>query len=61
RALIQRSVAAGADPLRTSRLMDCLARLLRVQASLTGANGRQLDQALANALDAIAAELGITL
>ncbi|MHB1133734.1 MAG: hypothetical protein ACYC4L_15280 [Chloroflexota bacterium] len=61
RLLIRRALDEGRPAGQVADLIDCLARVLRTQHALSGTNAKQLDEALANALDKIAAEIGVAL
>ena len=61
RLLIRQAMDEGHPAGEIARLIDCLARVLRTKHVLTGANAKQLDEALATALDKIAVEIGATL
>lgn len=58
RVLIRRALLEGKPATQVAYLVDCLARLLKTQHVLSGKVGKQLDEAIAAALDAIAAEMG---
>jgi hypothetical protein len=59
RVLIRRGVADGQDLETVSRSIARLAQALRVQHVLKGQAARNLDEALARALEEIGNELGI--
>jgi hypothetical protein len=59
RVLIRRAIADGRPSREVAQLLTCLAGLLKTQHVIAGKNAKQLDEALAAALDAIAVELGI--
>ncbi|MHB1007554.1 MAG: hypothetical protein ACYC3S_18225 [Chloroflexota bacterium] len=61
RVLIRRALIEGRPTREVAGLVDCLARLLKTQHVLKGKAAKQLDEALAAALDAIAAEMGAAL
>lgn len=59
RVLIRRGVAEGLDLETLSRAMGRLAQLLRVQHVIAGQAAKNLDEALAKALEEIASEVGL--
>ncbi len=59
RVLIRRGVAEGLDLETLSRAMGRLGQLLRVQHVIAGQAAKSLDEALAKALEEIAAEIGL--
>jgi hypothetical protein len=59
RVLIRRSVAEGLDLETVSRSIARLAQVLRVQHVVKGQAAKNLDEALARALEEIGNELGI--
>lgn len=61
RLLIRRAILDGRPAREVAQLLNCLAGLLKTQHVLAGKNAKQLDEALAAALDAIAAEIGVNL
>ncbi|MCL5110598.1 MAG: hypothetical protein M1401_17375 [Chloroflexi bacterium] len=61
RVLIRRALVEGKPATQVAYLVDCLTRLLKARHVLTGKAAKSLDEALAKALDAIAAEMGATL
>lgn len=61
RVLIRRAVSEGRPSAQVAQLAGTLARLLRTQAGLGRQHVRDLDEALAAALDAIAREIGFNL
>ena len=61
RVLIRRALIEGKPATQIAYLVDCLTRLLKTRHVLAGKSAKQLDEALAAALDAVAAELGVKL
>ncbi len=61
RVLIRRAIIDGRPAREVTALLNCLAGLLKTQHVLSGHNAKQLDEALAAALDAISVELGVSL
>jgi hypothetical protein len=59
RLLIRRAIADGRPAREVAQLLTCLSGLLKTQHVIAGKNAKQLDEALAAALDAIAVEMGI--
>ncbi len=61
RVLIRRALVEGRPAREVTALVDCLGRALKTQHVLQGKAAKQLDEALAAALDAIAVEMGANL
>lgn len=61
RVLIRRALLEGRPAQQVAYLISVLANLVKTQHVLAGKSAKQLDEALANALDAIAAEMGVKL
>lgn len=61
RVLIRRAIVEGRPAREVAQLLTCLSQLLKTQHVIGGKNAKQLDEALAAALDAIGAEMGVSL
>ncbi len=61
RVLIRRALLEGRPAQQVAYLISVLANLVKTQHVLAGKSAKQLDEALAAALDAIAAEMGVKL
>lgn len=61
RVLIRRALVEGRPAAQVAYLVSVLAQIVKTQHVLAGKSAKQLDEALAAALDAIAAEMGVKL
>lgn len=57
RVLIRRAIVEGRPAREVAQLLTCLSQLLKTHHVISGHNAKQLDDALAAALDAIGAEM----